>query len=79
MTLHQTVYPSYGSALEATQASALPSRAMTPSLPTRWKPLRDAFGVTEPLAQVVEWLVDHGFRSASLNTNPPKEKRYEQF
>ena len=33
MLLHPSVNTSYGSALEATQASADPSRAMTPLLP----------------------------------------------
>ena len=51
MPLHPSVNTSYGSAFEATQASAVPSRAMTPPLPVLSRvlirrPCRDALGVT---------------------------------
>ena len=51
MSLHPSVKTSYGSAFEATQASSVPSRAMTPPLPALSRvlirrPFRDAFGVT---------------------------------
>ena len=51
MILHPSVNTSCGSAFEATQASAVPSRAMTPPLPALSRvlirrPFRDALGVT---------------------------------
>lgn len=51
MILHPSVNTSYGSAFEATQASSVPSRAMTPPVPALsrvliGRPFRDALGVT---------------------------------